>query len=658
MDSAPKHKRFQPPQTLTLAKHVAYCIVAGPVIYYTIWGATKMEVSITRFRALTNAITTIFGTLLGITLGTIGGRHFQASTWATVVEAQGGKDGVTVDELEDFATGGLVMAPWNLLRRRATKDRRKSRYPWTLNILIYLSLIGLSKAVGYLLERTFQINAYMAQQPNGKFQNISVLGDLSSQDLAWTQLFASASASQNLYQMNYIASLFAGTTRTNSLQRLYNNNTVFFSEVLPGQLLPNAQGPGTFSQTEANLTSTTLDDTTNGLQAVADTAPGQLVRWPRWGIRVTCQSLPDPALYLVPLAPSGSTYVFLPNSLINSLATSLQVVVPPSNNIPWNSSQSLKVGDSLPAGLDPSTIYNAFVKQNDGSSHSGTFFWLDDGTNGHGWKVADIHLARIDTTYTPNGSFAATASVNGSQIGYDVAVCLEVVEPWILQAYNISGGAPHTTHFFGSGNTIGAVNETPHPGVANVLNSSATSAAYQAAAYFSRRDMLGESTGFVYAPSPILVDFTGNAGTGGPGAYTKLSPSHIESVVGGWDSSQALPYLVGTGYIAAQACNDRMIATGSVDKLLLGLVLGLLLLLGVIADICIPALPQGMPLRDFSVLSSISIARSALLKLDAKDQSPNWEAKKPEEGSPLSPVGPEFNMHLDELKGHIGSVPM
>jgi len=381
-----------------------------------------------------------------------------------------------------------------------------------------------------------------------------------------------------------------------------------------------------------------------------------LIRWPRWGIRLACQSLPNPALNLVPLSPSGTTYVFLPTSFINSLATSLQVTVPPSLDPPFNSSQTLQGGDSLPVGLDPSTIYAAYAKQNDGSSHSGTSFFPGDGTNGQGWKLLDLHLARINTIYAPNGTFLASVPVNGSQIGYDVAVCLEVVEPWILEAYNSTGGAPYTTDFISPGNSAGVLNETFHPGVASSLNSSASWATYIAANYIARRDMLGQSTGLPYAPTPILVDFTGGSGANG---YTSLSPSHVESVIGTWDSSEALPYLVGSGYIVAQASEDRLIATGDVHKLFFGLVLGGLLLLGVIADILIPTLPQGMPLRDFSVLSSISVARTALLKLDAKDPAPGWEAKHQSDGDPpLSPVGREFSMHLDELKGHIGGVPM
>ncbi|KDQ11823.1 hypothetical protein BOTBODRAFT_57228 [Botryobasidium botryosum FD-172 SS1] len=641
--TAERKRLCQPPQLGLLAKHAVQCIVAGPVLYYTVYGGNVLNIGINTFRSLTNGITTIIAMFLGSNLTNIAIRHFHASTWATVIEAKEGGDGVTVDELNNLATGGLAMAPFQLFVRRKTKDRKKSRYLWSTNIFIYLFLIGLSKIVSFLLERTFTIDAQITQQPNGPFQNVSVLGDLSPDDMGWAQQFQQAYQAGGQMQMNYIASIFAGTIRANSLQHSYNNQSIFLSEVLPGQLLPNARGPGTFTQGEGAVIPTDLGDTSGTPQKVADTPLGQLVRWPRWGIRVTCQSLPDPTLYLVPLSPSGYTYVYLPNSLIGSLAAALQVSIPPTT--PWNSSAVLQGTDTLPAGLDSSTIYSAYAKQPDGASHSGTFFWLDDGTSGQGWKVIDVHLVRINTAIPSNGSFPVTASVNGSQIGYDAAVCLEVIEPWVLQAYNTTGSSPRTTKFFGRGDNVdvGAVNQALYADPSSVLDSSNISSAYQAAVYFARKDMTAESTGFPYTPSPILVDFTGNNGTDGPGAYTKLSPSSMETVIGAWDSSQALPYLIGTGYITAQVRQDRIIATGKVNELYLGLALGLILLVGFIADVCIPRLPDGVPLRDFGMLSAITIARPALHKLDPTKSGD-------------SVAGRELHMPLKELKEEIGAV--
>ncbi|KDQ13847.1 hypothetical protein BOTBODRAFT_362254 [Botryobasidium botryosum FD-172 SS1] len=388
------------------------------------------------------------------------------------------------------------------------------------------------------------------------------------------------------------------------------------------------------------------------MAGATDVGPGQLIRWPRWGIRLTCQTLPNPTLNLVPFSPSGTTYVYLPTSFINSLGASLHVTVEPSSNPPWNASR-LHGNDTLPLGLDPATIYDAFVRPDDGSSHSGTMFFPSDiGKAGHGFTFVDLHLVRIDTSHAPNGSFLASALVNGVHIGYDVVACLQVIEPWILQAYNRTGGVPYTMNYITPGARIGSVNETLHPEVASSLNSSTSWDIYNTAYYFARKSMVGPSAQVQYTPTPVLVDFTGGSG---PNGYTSLSPSRMESVIGAWDSSQVLPYLVGSGYISAQASSDRVIATGAVEKRFLALILVSILLFGVVADVCIPMLPRGMPFRDFSVLSSITIARPALLKLDDRD----LEAK----GSPdtrdsvLGGVGPEFNMQLEKLKGRIGDVP-
>ncbi|KDQ13849.1 hypothetical protein BOTBODRAFT_362460 [Botryobasidium botryosum FD-172 SS1] len=600
-------------------------------------------------RAVVNVITTIFGTLLGVTLTAIAVRHFQAGAWATIAEAQGGNDSVTISEFDAFATGGLLVAPWSLLKRRLTKDQtHSSRYPWTLNIFIFLLLIALSKGIFFLLERTIIITSNTAQQPNGVFYNVSVVGDLTPQDLLQAQQTSSLIPDDNPYIASWLAASFAGVVRTPSVQRLYENDTVFFSEVLPGQLLPNAQGPGTFNQSEGSFTPAEVSNATPAAMETTDLRSGQLIRWPRWGIRLTCQSLPNPTLHLVPFSPSGTTYVYLTYSFMNSLGASLRVTVPPMN-LPWDASQ-LYGNDTLPSGLDPATIWGTYTEQDDGSSHSGAIFFPPDiGTAGHGFTFVDVHLARVGTSYAPNGSFLASALVNGTQIGYDVVACLQVIEPWVLQVYNRTGGAPYTTDYITPGASTGTVNETAHPGVASSLNSTASWVAYNAAYYIARRSMLGPPALLQYAPTPMLVGFTGGSG---PNGYASLSPSRMESIIGAWDSSQALPYLVGSGYIAAQASDDQITAVGAVEKRLLALILVGLLLFGVVADVCIPMLPRGMPLRDFSVLASITIARPALLKLDDWD----LEAKRGPD-SVLSGVGPEFNMNLEKLKGHIGDVP-
>ncbi|KDQ11362.1 hypothetical protein BOTBODRAFT_35447, partial [Botryobasidium botryosum FD-172 SS1] len=558
------------------------------------------------------------------------------------------------------------MASFNLLVRRSTKARKESRYPWTLNIFIYVVLLGFTSGLAFLLERTFTIDAFLTQQPNGVPGHASVLGGLSSQDMIWVQTFQQAKTGE---QESFIADLFNIKTHASSLQHPYKNHSVFIPELFPEQLLPGAQGSGSFTQSD--MASVLGNAMNSPAVAVTDTPLGKLVRWPRWGIRVACRSLPDPALHLVPLSPSNYTYLYLPYSLIGSLAADLQlqVSIPPLIT-PWKPSATLLRNDTLPAGLDPSTIYTAYVTSDDGSPHVWVFFTLDNGTSGKGWTLVDVHMVRVKTAHTPNGSFLATASVNGTQIGYDVVICLEAVEPWIVEAYNITGRSPYTTRILEPGNTVGKLNGTPYPGVASMLDSSNISEAYLPPIFSARKDMTAESKGFNYYPSPVMVKFAGEGGALDGGAYTKLSPSSMEAVIGSWDASRALPYLVGTGYITAETREDRIIGTGAVNILYLGLVLGGTLLVGIIADVCIPRLPGGVPLRDFGVLSSITVARSALRRLDEVGRAPDSDRPGPNQpdsdaerppssaNTPPSPgLGPEFYMDLDELRKKIGDVP-
>ncbi|KDQ11374.1 hypothetical protein BOTBODRAFT_459406 [Botryobasidium botryosum FD-172 SS1] len=119
-----KQRVFQLPQLGVLVKHAAYCVLAGLVLYYTVYGANALNTGINQFRLLTNAVTTILSILLSSTLTDIAIRHFHASTWATVLESQEERS-VTMNELDRLTTGGLITAPFNLLVRRSKKARKR-----------------------------------------------------------------------------------------------------------------------------------------------------------------------------------------------------------------------------------------------------------------------------------------------------------------------------------------------------------------------------------------------------------------------------------------------------------------------------------------------------------------------------------------------------
>lgn len=70
---------------------------------------------------------------------------------------------------------------------------------------------------------------------------------------------------------------------------------------------------------------------------------------------------------------------------------------------------------------------------------------MPDSTS-QGWTTIETTLVRLNTSYVPSGKFPVygppTPDINGSEtrIGYDVAICLERYEPWIIETYNSSIG--------------------------------------------------------------------------------------------------------------------------------------------------------------------------------------------------------------------------
>lgn len=71
------------------------------------------------------------------------------------------------------------------------------------------------------------------------------------------------------------------------------------------------------------------------------------------------------------------------------------------------------------------------------------------GQDGKGFVTIESVLVRLNTSYTPSGTFALYSSEaipdatgNPTYIGYDAAVCLELYEPYILETFNSTTGSP------------------------------------------------------------------------------------------------------------------------------------------------------------------------------------------------------------------------
>ena len=137
-----------------------------------------------------------------------------------------------------------------------------------------------------------------------------------------------------------------------------------------------------------------------------------------------------------------------------------------------------------------------------------------------------MHLIRINQTLTPQGSFpilgpliTSEGDPDGSRIGYDVAVCIEIYEPWIVEAFNSSSGVlPVTTRIIGRGNEMvdesidsmgsgvpGAKRRSRYVGVERVLSSEGKGDVFAVAHDNSVNQMVKDNgRDNDYVPSPTV----------------------------------------------------------------------------------------------------------------------------------------------------------
>ena len=185
-------------------------------------------------------------------------------------------------------------------------------------------------------------------------------------------------------------------------------------------------------------------------------------------------------------SPGNYTYLFTPKSVIQSLAASFtDAAVLDSLIIPsLNATSVLKGNDTLPPGINASEIsiggescsfvvHVAFFEADQGAfvdngvAHS--FFSTPlsqgrrslhptkkhihatfncTGADGKGWISLEHVLIRLNTSYTPNGTFPVlsaqsipdTVTGKPTYIGYDAVVCLQLFEPWVVKVWNSTTG--------------------------------------------------------------------------------------------------------------------------------------------------------------------------------------------------------------------------
>jgi hypothetical protein len=420
------------------------------------------------------------------------------------------------------------------------------------------------------------------------------------------------------------------------------SQTIYFSEAYANQLDATKTGFGTFTLTEDEEDGQSFAPITDdGLKRLDSKEVGSVIRWPRWGARINCDYLPNMEQNIIPAAPSGNTFAFIPRDTVATLLTRLNLSVPGEAVLPnsFNLSSILTGNDTALATRDTTGI--AYVGQWAPNGLASSYFSqpLSMGEDGNGWLEMEAVLIRLNTAFAPLGKFGVLGNPgpDGVQIGYDMVVCIEAIEPWVLDVYNITGGSPKTFNkviMGGNAATGWKQNEWKDTIPVN-LNSTGKVAPFTAAHDNSRNVLLKDNgKDSNYTPSPTVVAFSGGDG---PQGYTRITPSSVSAVLGRADAVQLLPYLAGSQPVLAFSYPDDIVAYCTVGWLILTATLSFTLIEGFVAAFFIPRLPLGIPRRDFGLFSWIAEGERLM------------DPEKARRGSLYD------RKHLDEVKGEIGS---
>lgn len=93
----------------------------------------------------------------------------------------------------------------------------------------------------------------------------------------------------------------------------------------------------------------------------------------------------------------------------------------------------------------------------------------------------------------------------------------------------------------------------------------------------------------------------------GPSGYTKLSPSKFAQARAQADATNVLPFLAGSGVIAARVYPTLLLCSTAIDLTLMVVVNISVFVVGLVACICVPRLPLGVPRRGFDLLSWLAV---------------------------------------------------
>jgi len=243
----------------------------------------------------------IVGFLLTLSLLQLGQKFLESAVWATVIHQSRVIDDPGIKLKDLVASTEDPTSPWVALRllwdrylyEGTSRQYRRGydRRPWTLVILFFLLIVGVTASLSFVLGRIVEIDTTTVHQQEN-YCEVAVKGGSSDADIerarAITPVF-------NNFTLTWTLGPFSdhgGLPPVVSFK--WNDDTVYFSEAVASQLLQNGSGFGTFDTNTTDPSSNNNSHWQNSTTGILnDMKSGSILRFPRWGIRMHCTKLPD-----------------------------------------------------------------------------------------------------------------------------------------------------------------------------------------------------------------------------------------------------------------------------------------------------------------------------------------------------------------------------
>ncbi|KAF9448060.1 hypothetical protein P691DRAFT_730398 [Macrolepiota fuliginosa MF-IS2] len=633
----PFSRHYEVPQWKLLTVHVLLCLLAYPFLLLFVRVARGRTLFQTRVAV--GAGCGVVGFLLGLSLIGLARRHLEATAWASVIHQSRYRNhpGMRLKDIAPHAEDPVsawsgFWLLWNRQTYPGTARNSRSRYdarPWSIHIIFFLALLGVSRLLSFIFGRIVIIETQVKNQWEDYYET-AIKGDIAAADVARAQNITAFNDFRLTWSLTPYSSHGAlppavdlqWTNPSNASQI----DTVYFSETTNSQLQPNGSGFGTFETSTLAPSLDTPNSETPVNVRQAGVSPGDIVRQPRWGIRIRCANLPDAGNNILPTSKNLSmTYVFIPKDTVGTLLDYYQKPFP--DDIP---PAALVSGDQdWPSNVDQNKTLYAPNFYNNGVNHA---YWSQPlynmGADDTGFVSLEVILIRLNSTFAAQGSFPIRgdpipdANGTATYIGYDAAVCVEVFEPWIVEVYNSTVGTPTTPRIVEKGNAVGDFkaggvkekrmgnqlmtndNGTDVDGVRKTLLSKRIQDVYVVAHQNSVNQILKDNgRDSYYVPSTIAISYTTGQGAYG---YTSLSASLFEKARGLADANNMLSYFAGSGSILARAYPDRLLADAYIVREQMIITLVVIFVLGLVAALFVPRLPLGIPRRGFELYSWVA----------------------------------------------------